>query len=260
MKIVARYNGICEKCGLKVRAGTEIEWSKGRGSTHIECPEKVAGPPVVPSGEVAPYRLAGGSGYGCSGWQNGQVVRAHVGADGKLISAKTAGAQEIWLFVLKATKKYVREDGLSFGVGDDSGHLFGAECRLATPEEAAPAIARRNAREKKHAAKRDLSGLLAEITANGEFPEGPLAVKGKTLYTQDARLQAYGGGSWLIDEGGYLWYVKNNGADGDAWSANNVTTGGAGAMGWRLRWTDVLRGRVEVILAVLGEKEEEKDV
>ena len=29
-----------------------------------------------------------------------------------------------------------------------------------------------------------------------------------------------------------VWFVLNNGADGDDWSANNVQTGGAGAIGW----------------------------
>ncbi|NJN48447.1 MAG: hypothetical protein HC808_20515 [Candidatus Competibacteraceae bacterium] len=43
-----------------------------------------------------------------------------------------------------------------------------------------------------------------------------------------------GGGSWwLVDKpGNKIWYVQNNGADGDNWASNNVRTSGVGAIGW----------------------------
>jgi len=40
----------------------------------------------------------------------------------------------------------------------------------------------------------------------------------------------YGGGSWLHRDGTDLYYVDNNGMDGDNWSHNNYPTGGAGAI------------------------------
>lgn len=58
----------------------------------------------------------------------------------------------------------------------------------------------------------------------------------------------YGGGTWVVIEPGenYFWYVKNNGADGDDWSRNNVLTGGAGAIGYRLPMTDEARVLIDV--------------
>lgn len=49
----------------------------------------------------------------------------------------------------------------------------------------------------------------------------------------------YGGGVWVVLEpdGKHFWYVQNNGADGDNWGHNNVATGGAGAIGFRLPLT-----------------------
>jgi hypothetical protein len=40
----------------------------------------------------------------------------------------------------------------------------------------------------------------------------------------------YGGGRWFHINGSDLYYVINNGADGDDWSRNNYHTGGAGAI------------------------------
>lgn len=44
----------------------------------------------------------------------------------------------------------------------------------------------------------------------------------------------YGSGERLIETPTEYWYLINNGGDGDDWSRNTVSTGGAGAYGWRL--------------------------
>ena len=49
----------------------------------------------------------------------------------------------------------------------------------------------------------------------------------------------------------WIWYVRNNGAEGDNWAANNVRTGGAGAMGWRISHSDDLREKLKHLEAVL---------
>jgi hypothetical protein len=36
----ARYAGTCRKCGGSIHPGDLIEWSKGAGATHVQCPEK----------------------------------------------------------------------------------------------------------------------------------------------------------------------------------------------------------------------------
>lgn len=43
----------------------------------------------------------------------------------------------------------------------------------------------------------------------------------------------YGGGWWFVIQSDKIWYIRNNGRDGDLWAINNVQTGGAGAIG---RW------------------------
>lgn len=48
-----------------------------------------------------------------------------------------------------------------------------------------------------------------------------------------------------------IWYVVNNGADGDDWSRNNVRTGGAGAIGWRLPHTAELEAEVRAVAAAV---------
>jgi hypothetical protein len=70
---------------------------------------------------------------------------------------------------------------------------------------------------------------------------------GEEIYI-DKHSIGYGGGTWVVIEPGenYFWYVKNNGADGDDWSRNNVMTGGAGAIGYRLPMTDEARILIDV--------------
>jgi hypothetical protein len=71
----------------------------------------------------------------------------------------------------------------------------------------------------------------AEIRKTGEKPEGTCSPEGDRLFdSQDI----YGGGDWFVVGPEYLWYIQNNGMDGDNWSYNNVRTGGAGAIGYRV--------------------------
>jgi len=245
MVIEARYPGSCSRCGGRIKRGEKIEWSKGSGASHVKCERE------TDTSTPAPYHLHGGSGYGCEGWQAGQIVLAHT-LNGKHVPRKTEGAKETWFFVVRASRRYVREDGMSFGVGDEEGYLYSADCREATAEESAPNIAERKIRDAKKSALADLDILCREIRETGERPDGQNEVSGKTLAERGREQQIYGGGDWIVDAGDFLWFVQNNGADGDDWSCNNVRTGGAGAIGWRVRWTDDLRARVARIVAVLG--------
>lgn len=40
MTITSRYSGTCRRCGGAIAAGEQIEWARGEGSAHIECPER----------------------------------------------------------------------------------------------------------------------------------------------------------------------------------------------------------------------------
>lgn len=171
--------------------------------------------------------ISGGSGYGCSGWTPGQVLR-HQGHGGVLK-------------VVQASKRFYKEDGLSFGVGDDSGYVYIAKCCPATEEEAAPLLEQERLRGERRRLRFEAENLRIEIRESGEMPEGVHLPEGERLL--DAQ-DIYGGGDWFVVGPEWIWYVLNNGADGDDWSRNNVHTGGAGAIGWRTPYSRELAQRL----------------
>jgi hypothetical protein len=191
---------------------------------------------VQVEGESTTYSLGGGSGYGCEGWTKGEVV-----ASSERLRAQ--GYPE-YLFVLSASSRYIREDGLSFGVGDESGRVYSATCREATAEEAAPLVAQLAALEARRAAKHRLRELAQQVQAKGECPAGDHVLEGERLFNNQT---LYGGGDWWVVTSDAIWYVQNNGADGDDWSRNNVQTGGAGAIGWRVPRTAELEDELRAL-------------
>jgi len=54
----------------------------------------------------------------------------------------------------------------------------------------------------------------------------------------------WGGGEWWVIQPEWIWYVRNNGFDGDNWSVNNVQTGGAGAIGVRVPFSEELAAQI----------------
>lgn len=54
----------------------------------------------------------------------------------------------------------------------------------------------------------------------------------------------YGSGQWWVIQPNYIWFIKNNGMDGDNWSLNNVETGGAGAIGVRVPYSEDLAEKI----------------
>ena len=226
MTITAKYAGRCRSCGGAIHPGDRINWERGMGAEHVECPARQD---ETPSEDA--IRLRSGSGYGGSGWTEGQVVKA---------SPKTVdehGLETPYLTVVSSSEHYYREDGLCFGVGDDRGYVYGAICRPATDEEAAPLREREQRAAEKRAAQGRIKEIAAEIMDRGERPEGMNAPEGDRLFdTQNI----YGGGEWFVVGREEIWYVRNNGMDGDDWSHNNVLTGGAGAIGWRIAADEAL--------------------
>ena len=96
---------------------------------------------------------------------------------------------------------------------------------VAREEAAAAAALAKQARENEIARIRDL------IKTTGERPEGSHTPEGARLLNTQT---LYGGGDWFVVGPDWIWYCQNNGADGDNWALNNVRTGGAGAIGWRV--------------------------
>lgn len=148
--------------------------------------------------------------------------------------------------VVRREKRYYREDGLSFGVGADRGHVFIHYCRPATPEEE-QALRKRLAEEADR--QRNLRRwfeLKDLFRRTGTFPprQDP-----EVLFSPSARRlldtqNILGGGDWFIldPERKQIWFVQGNSADGDDWSRNNI---GSTALGWYLPWDDSLAEELE---------------
>ncbi len=169
------------------------------------------------------WRITRGSGYG-DPFVTGEVIRSpkHI---------IDQGGPE-FLYVVKTKSEYISEDGLSFGVGDEEGYLYIAECREATKEEAENIIKKELKIAETKKAKNELKEIKNYIQQNGERPKGWHAPEGKSMFNTQ---NIYGSGDWFIIDENYIWYIMNNGMDGDNWSLNNIKTGGAGAIGWRIK-------------------------
>lgn len=191
-----------------------------------------------------------------------QVKEAHVRALIEYLEGKERELAEKWKAKQNAPepeRKRTNQRGdhcLDCGgwVGPGEGWLFNWydsepgdfvwKVRHKDPEDCAKVRAEQRIRSElartKSEARKNL-GLLCEkseyyVQGTGHRPPG------KEIYI-DKRSLLYGGGTWVVIEPGenYFWYVRNNGADGDDWSRNNVSTGGAGAIGYRLPMTDEAR-------------------
>jgi hypothetical protein len=231
----SRYPGTCTRCGQLVPAGTGTALTTAGGwqVRHAgDCP-------VSPHNrhDAPVIGLACGEGYGGTGFTPGQTIRAeYICGDGipevfaagqipggQLIRAGRGGVSGI-VTVVTAAARYYAEDGLSFGVGADEGHVYQATARPATAGEAAPVLAAEAATDKRlqlHAAVQEQFGWRypgsdaaypAEVPGIEDLPEVPL--RGRAARHSEDQL--------LVDEpGGYAWTRAYNGADGDDWSQSN---------------------------------------
>jgi hypothetical protein len=237
MVIRAKYDGKCRRCGQVIKAGEQIEWSRESGSQHVTCPvKKVAS---VSTFDGPTFKLGGGSGYGCRGWRVGQTVHSN--------DKHIADGWPEFVTVLSATSRRVYEDGLSFGVGDESGYIYTATCRAATELEEQIEIEKREKSNARKNSETHLRELKDQIKKTGERPNGTNDATGEFIADS---FTAYGGGSRFVLGTEWIWFLENNGSDGDDWSANNVRTGGAGAVGWRVPRTEDLAAEIMNTAAV----------
>jgi len=236
---IAERTGYCSKFESRIDPGQEAHYRYQGGEKFLEHVDCSAAKVQAEKLEAeAPYRIGGGSGYGYEEYHVGQVLKN---------SPERYPDYPEFVYVVSCTKKYFREDGLSFGVGDDQGYYFSARCRAATDEESAPVRLRISEREQKKAAEKERSAISEEIKKSGEYPDGPIFPEGGRV---SDRGTIYGGGDWFVIGPEWIWYVQNNGADGDMWSRNNIRTGGAGAIGWRVPFSPELSGRIWACTAI----------
>lgn len=148
----------------------------------------------------------------------------------------------------------ITEDGPSVW----GAHLLGHEgeqgvlvaYRAASPEEAAAAEAQQAAAAAEAAARRTrqarATALHERIMREGQRPDAWVTPEGEQLMGAP---NIMGGGSWFVVGEEWVWAVRNNGADGDTWDANNVRTGGAGAHGSRVPATPALAAELRELHA-----------
>lgn len=152
----------------------------------------------------------------------------------------------------------IDEDAPSMG----NPHLLGHEgergayayYRDATPEEVADLEHRETARDARREVAEQARNLAKHVQDSGTRPDpakGQQVVQGETLLDTQT---IYGGGDWWVIQPDKIWYIRNNGADGDNWVVNNVRTGGAGAIGWYVPYSDELARELRAAEKTMGEK------
>jgi len=102
---------------------------------------------------------------------------------------------------------------------------------------------RRRAKEERERLER----VVAEVREAFEYakvPHGMNSIEGERIDNPLDPQNIYGGGEWFVIQKNKIWYVKNNGMDGDDWSRNNVETGGAGAIGCYVKFDEKLAAKI----------------
>jgi len=252
VRMPARYSGSCYVCGNRISVGDMIDYDRSQGGArHDECT-----PVELPADAI---QISVGEGYGGVEFHAGDVIRNQL--HGRTIPAFYSAedharlqreAEPVYLYVLQSTKTYYRHDGMSFGVGDESGYVYGAYCRPATDEESAAlrAIEAREATWRE--AQGHLNTLRRRIETEGQYPPREKAERVALTVLLDKR-SIYGGGfAWAASDGA-VWYLQRNGGDGDDWSANNVGS----VIGHFLPDPDgTLRAEVERLIAVMRQDQD----
>jgi hypothetical protein len=219
------------------------------GSQWMCSEDQLAKATAIIDGELAEpgvktKMISRGSGYGGTPFTKGDVIRM---SDHEMQRSDLPR----WVYVLSAGERYYREDGMSFGVGEDSGYIYLAKVRPATDEEAAPHVAREKAKIAKKEAQQRLSTIFNDVFKRGSS-EGVNDIKGRDIHLDTPSAVMHGAGQWFVISGKKVMAVRNNGADGDDWSLNNYRTSGAGAIA---RWVedDGLANEVEALAGRIAE-------
>lgn len=83
------------------------------------------------------------------------------------------------------------------------------------------------------------------IQNNGSYPKNKNErVIGEIIFDD---FNIYGGGYRVIVQDDVVWFLENNGSDGDNWSYNNIVTGGAGAIGHYAEIDETIRDLIKII-------------
>lgn len=161
-----------------------------------------------------------------------------------------------FMVVVDVKSVFYREDGLLFGLPDDTGWMHTVTAKPAEDESAIQGIKDREQQELTVAQARTRRKEIVKLFRDrGDFPSTYTDLRrDDRLVLSGWNSVAYGGGDWFVVTSSHIWYVQNNGGDGDNWGANNIVTGGAGAMGWRMPRTDEMVSELGQLDALIGER------
>lgn len=219
-RMTARFPGWCRACKSQFPSGTEIFHEPGAGSRHVTCPPKTPAAPLPEGVEGPPVTAAI------------RVSKSYAAKPGDLTGRIFHHRTHGWLVVQRQSARFIREDGLSFGLDDDRGWLVTLDCRPATEEEQRPLVEATEtisaAAGAIAAAEARLRDIKMAILRDGDRPErlpqrpaGELLMLGKG-YDEDEMVLAADG----------IWLITYNGRDGDCWSWNNLGGHSIAARAW----------------------------
>lgn len=143
---------------------------------------------------------------------------------------------------------------------DEDGELYGwltaqpeaVEKILNVREELTLAYRRREAEKRREEKKKKTQELQKKVDdikkafSEAEYPktENKMRLEGEVIQHPTNPQNPWGGGEWWVIQDSGIWYIRNNGFDGDDWSRNNVQTGGAGAIGVRVPYSEELADKI----------------
>ena len=217
----------CQKCHGHISPGQYIRYryfpGEDRRLEHVDCEG-------IKKETENLFGFAGGSGKGIEEWPKDYVIHQD---DLRLHSEKDKETYPEFLCVVSIQSEYYSQDGWSFGVGDEQGYVYHFFFREATEIEALPLKKEREERTEKRAKRQEREKIIKQIENEGEYPAESSILLDGGEYLSDL-MNGYGGGDCFYVNENYIWHVRNNGMDGDAWGHNNIRTGGAGAIGKRI--------------------------
>ncbi len=174
----------------------------------------------------------------------GKPWRMHNRPGGKIIVIESYGK-----------KWYLRsEDACCYGMLPDDQWVRYAYYRDATPEEVAAVEASEEEARKAAAERKARSERLYEIKSIIRKAEhyakdvAPADLEGEIILDT---FNIYGGGERFVATDKWLWYIDNNGGDGDDWSVTNVygAPGAPGGIGWRIPRDEALVAELRELCA-----------
>jgi len=148
------------------------------------------------------------------------------------------------VFTSKGKEFYIDESIADIGYSNLMGHEGEKAAfyyyRNATEEEIIEYKDQEEKRERikqgKIVKNKELEKIKNMIIEKGKYEDKKIKWPDGIRYANSFNI--YGGGECFLIGNDKIWYIRNNGSDGDDWSHNNIMTGGAGAMGWWIRYDD----------------------